>query len=274
MLTINPEQEKQKIVSFLQETFKKQKIENTVIGLSGGVDSATSFALLSEVLPPENIIVAHLYYFTPVFSDVEKLVQEKKIPQQNIHLLSIKESVDTVFSLLNGHSGKPKAHPESKDNDSGQARMTRDQVRIGNIAARMRMVVLFDLAKKVKGLVVGTENKSEYELSYFTRFGDQASDIEPIEHLYKTQVYQLAKHLEVPETIILQHPTAGLWQGQTDEGEFGFTYEEADKVLFQHLEQHVSVEELEKQGLTNARKILSWREKNLFKHNTPYVLEK
>ena len=120
---------------------------------------------------------------------------------------------------------------------------------------------------------MGTENKSENLLSYFTRYGDQASDIEPIEHLYKTQVLKLAKHLGVPENLINQAPTAGLWQGQTDEGQFGFTYEEADQVLFLHLEKHVSVEELETQGFNNTKKILSWREKNLFKHNVPYVLK-
>jgi NAD+ synthase len=137
----------------------------------------------------------------------------------------------------------------------------------------MRMIVLFDLAKKYNALVVGTENKSENLLSYFTRYGDQASDIEPIEHLYKTQVYQLANHLGVQEILLNQTPTAGLWQGQTDEGQFGFSYQEADQVLFLHLEKGLDVETIEQQGFTNARAILSWREKNLFKHNVPYVLE-
>lgn len=254
MVTINPKQEKQKIISFLQKKFNEQQITHAVIGLSGGVDSLTSFALLSEVLPPENIIVAHLYYFKPVFSEIESFVKEKNIPQENIHLLSITDAVDTVRSLQ----------------QIGEAK--EDRIRTGNIAARMRMIVLFDLAKKHSALVVGTENKSEYELSYFTRFGDQASDIEPIEHLYKTQVYQLAKYLGVPQAIIDQHPSAGLWQGQTDEGEFGFTYEEADQVLFQHLEKDVAIDELEKQGCTNAKKIVDWRKRNLFKHNVPYTL--
>ncbi len=255
-MEINVQEEKEKIISFLKETFEKQKIDHAVIGLSGGIDSTTSFFLLKEVLPAKNIHVAHMYYFKPVFADIEKEVRLAGIPPENIHLLSIREAVDQVIKL------------QQIEQDEI------DKVRIGNISARMRMIVLFDLAKKYNGLVVGTENKSENLLSYFTRFGDQASDIEPIEHLYKTQVYQLAKHLGVSDVLLNQIPTAGLWQGQTDEGQFGFTYEEADQVLFLHLEQHKSVEEIEKQGFKNAKKILEWREKNLFKHNVPYVLKK
>ncbi len=255
LLTIDPQKEKKRIVSFLKETFAKQKIDHAVIGLSGGIDSTTSFFLMKDVLPAKNIHVAHLYYFKPVFSEIEKVVKQANIPQENIHLISIKEPVDAITDL------QKIAITEA------------DKVRIGNIAARVRMIILFDLAKKFDALVCGTENKSENLLSYFTRFGDQAADIEPIEHLYKTQVYQLAVHLGVPEEIIKQSPTAGLWQGQTDEGEFGFTYEEADQVLYLHLEKNITVEELEKQGLKNASKILAWRQKNLFKHNTPYVLQ-
>ena len=253
-LNINPEQEKKKIINFLNQTFKEQGINHVVIGLSGGIDSLTSFFLLKEVLPPANIHVAHLYYFNSVFAGVDEIVRGSKIPEENVHHLSIKEPVDSILSLQ-----KIENNEENK-------------VRIGNIAARVRMILLFDLAKKVNGLVCGTENKSENLLGYFTRFGDQASDIEPIEHLYKTQVLELAKYLGVPEKFINQQPTAGLWQGQTDEGQFGFTYKEADRVFFLHLEQKLTVEEIEKQGFTNARKILKWRENNLFKHNVPYVL--
>lgn len=255
MLNINPEQEKEKIISFLKETFEKQKINYAVIGLSGGIDSTTSFFLLKEVLPAKHIQVAHMYYFKPVFAEIEKEVRNAGIPPENIHLLSIRDAVDQIIKIQ---------HIEQDE---------LGKIRIGNIAARIRMIILFDLAKKVNGLVVGTENKSENLLSYFTRYGDQASDIEPIAHLYKTQVYQLAKHLGVPDVLLNQTPTAGLWQGQTDEGQFGFSYEEADQVLYLYLEQNKSIEEIEQQGFANARKILAWRDRNLFKHNVPYMLE-
>src|SRR6185437_1909750 len=147
-----------------------------------------------------------------------------------------------------------------------------NKIRIGNIAARMRMIILFDLAKKHKALVCGTGNKSENLLGYFTRFGDQASDIEPIEHLYKTQVYQLALYLKLPEEIIQQEPSAGLWKGQIDEGQFGFTYEEADQVLYLYFEKNLPIEKIEELGLSNAQKILDWHVQNRFKHETPYTL--
>jgi NAD+ synthase len=255
-LQINPKQEKERIISFMKETFAQQKIDHAVIGLSGGIDSTVSFFLLKDVLPAKNIHVTHMYYFKPVFSDIEKAVRKIGIPVENIHLMSIKDAVDEAAKL----------------NQIGKSES--DKIRIGNIAARMRMILLFDLAKKYNAMVVGTENKSENLLSYFTRFGDQASDIEPIEHLYKTQVYQLAQQLNVPQVIIDQNPTAGLWAGQTDEGEFGFSYEEADQVLYRAFEQNQTVEEITKQGFVNAEKILTWREKNLFKHQTPYTITK
>jgi len=254
LLPIDPQKEKEKIVAFLKATLEKQRINHAVIGLSGGIDSATSFALLSEILHPEQIIVAHMYYFESKFSEIEQVVHHARIPNENIYHISIKEPVDALLRL--------QQIEEAESN----------RVRIGNITARTRMIVLYDLAKKHQALVCGTENKSENLLGYFTRFGDQASDIEPIAHLYKTQVYQLASYLSLPEAVIKQKPSAGLWQGQTDEGQFGFSYEEADQVLFLHVEKGLSEDEIEKQGFINAKKILTWRKKNLFKHNVPYHL--
>jgi len=253
-MEVNPEQEKKRIIAFLKNIFKKQKIENAVLGLSGGIDSTVSFFLLKEVLPPEKIFTAHLFYEEPVFSHIAQILETAHIPDENMYLLSIKEPVDAAAKLL------------------GIENTQEDKMRKGNIAARMRMIVLFDLAKKHSALVCGTENKTENLLGYFTRFGDQASDIEPIEHLYKTQVYHLANYLGVPKKIIDQKPTAGLWSGQTDEGEFGFTYEEADQVLYLHFEKKLSIKEIIHQGFKNTEKIINKHKQNLFKHNTPYKL--
>lgn len=254
VLNINPQKEKDQIVSFLVSTFTEQKISKAVIGISGGVDSATSFALLKEALKPEDIIVAHLYYFKSKFTEIEQYIAQAGIPEKNVHHISIKGPTDEMIMLL---------HIDDTESN---------RIRIGNIAARMRMIILFDLAKKYNALVCGTENKTENLLGYFTRFGDQASDIEPLEQLYKTQIFQLAKSLGVPDEVINQKPSAGLWLGQTDEEQFDFTYNEADKVLFLHLEKQLPVEEIEKQGFINAKKILEWRTRNLFKHKTPYTI--
>jgi NAD+ synthase len=251
MPVINPENEKKKIVTFLKNVFKKQNIENAVIGLSGGIDSMVSFYLLKEVLPLKNIFIAHLYYDSPNFAQVKKTLTDLGFPQQNLCLMSIKKPVDEVTALL---------------------KIKNNQLRSGNIASRMRMIILYDLAKKHEALVCGTENKSENLLGYFTRFGDAASDIEPLTHLYKTHIFQLAKHLGIPEEIINKPPSAGLWKGQTDEGEMGFTYEEADQVLYLSVDKKLPLSKIEKMGFKNAKKILEWRKKRMFKHEAPYKL--
>ncbi|HUQ85338.1 MAG TPA: NAD+ synthase [Candidatus Limnocylindrales bacterium] len=252
-LKIDAKKETKIIVNFLKKTFNEQKINNAVIGLSGGIDSITSFYLLKKVLSAKNIFVAHLHYNSTDFKNIEKILNACKIPKQNIYLLSIKKSVDELV----------KSFEKNKEID---------KIRKGNIMARVRMIALFDLAKKHNALVCGTENKSENLLGYFTRFGDQASDIEPISHLYKTQIFKLATHLGISEKIINQPPSAGLWKDQTDEGEFGFTYEEADQVLYLSVDKKMSVKEIEKRGFKNVGKILSFREKNFFKHEVPYTV--
>lgn len=251
---LDQNKEKKIIIKFLQKTFRDNAREKAVIGLSGGIDSTTSFFLLKDFLPLKNIIVAHLYYDHPVFDYVEKLLKNINFPKENMHIISIKKSVDEIAKSL-----KIEKNYENR-------------IRIGNIAARVRMIALFDLAKKHKALVVGTENKSEHLLGYFTRYGDQASDIEPIEHLFKTQVYELAKKLNISEEIVNQAPTAGLWENQTDEGEFGFSYEEADQVLYLSVDKKMPLKYIEERGFKNAKKILEFRKKNMFKHVTPYTL--
>ena len=143
---------------------------------------------------------------------------------------------------------------------------------MGNIMARARMIVLFDIAKKHNALVCGTENKSEHLLGYYTRFGDEASDIEPIRHLYKTQIYKLAKYLNVPQEIIEAQPSAGLWKRQTDEGQFGFSYEEGDQVLHLYYDKNLSLKELKKYGFKNTEKIISFSKMNEYKHKVPYSI--
>ena len=107
-----------------------------------------------------------------------------------------------------------------------------NKIRLGNKIARERMSILYDVAKKEKALVIGTSNRTELLLGYFTKYGDGGVDIEPLGALYKTQVYQLAKYLNVPSQIIKKVPSADLWKGQTDEGELGLSYQEMDEILY------------------------------------------
>lgn len=248
LLEINPAQEEKRIVAFLKKTFTEQKIEKAVIGVSGGVDSATSLYLLSKVLKKENIIAIHLPYFNEIDPDVKVIEESLGIRTTKI---SINETADGIFSWLQ----IPKE----------------DLVRRGNIMARIRMVTLFDFAKKNNAMVAGTENRSEYQLGYFTRFGDEASDVEPIQHLYKTQIYKLAKQLGVPQSILTKAPSANLWATQTDESEFGFTYEEADPVLYLYFDKKNPVWTIESMH-KGAKRIIEFAEKFTFKHHVPYHL--
>jgi len=263
-LTIDPSVETAKITSFIKAVLKKQGFENVVIGVSGGIDSATSFSLLAKSINPRNIFIAHLYYFNSQIDFIKPMLKKTNIPSKNIYNISIKDSVDSLEKVLFPTSEvglRPRHTSEVK------------RVRIGNIMARVRMIILYDLAKKHNGLVCGTENKSELYLGYFTRFGDEASDFEPIRHLYKTQVYQLAKYLEIPQNIIDLPPTAGLWTGQTDEADFGFSYKEADNVLYLYFEKRISLSEIISKGFPNAKKIIDWVKRNSFKHHLPYIIK-
>lgn len=200
--------------AFIKETFQQTQKELAVVAVSGGIDSAVSCTLLCQALGAEHVFPIFLPYGEQSTEDSRALVVWCGIPQENWREVNIAPIVDLLA----------KARGIARDTESGK-------VRLGNIMARVRMIAVFDLAKELDALVCGTENKSEKYLGYFTRFGDGASDMEPIQHLYKTQVRKLAAELGLPPQILAKAPSAGLWQGQTDETEFGFSYENADHVL-------------------------------------------
>ncbi len=249
-LSINPAKTSEEIVSFIKTTFNKAGFTKAVIGLSGGVDSSASLYLGVKALGAENIYVGLFPYGgwnREDLEDAKLILRELKIPTENIILLDIKPSADKIIAV----------DP------------VMDELRRGNIMVRIRMILLYDLAKKYNSLVLGTENKTEYLLGYFTRYGDEASDVEPLRQLYKTQVRQLAGYLKLPQKIIQKAPTAGMWQGQTDEEEFGFTYEEADKILHLYIDRKEPVEEIVQLGiqLEIVNKVIDRLKRNEFKHN-------
>lgn len=225
-LQIDTKRVKEKIIDFIRTQVKGTGLDKAVIGLSGGVDSSAVAYLTKEALGAENVYGVVLPYETTSKEDVEDAKGIVKTLGINLVEVEITPMVDSLLSSL-------------KDTD---------KIRKGNIMARARMIALYDQAAKYKGLVLGTSNKTELLLGYFTKYGDGGVDIEPLGDLYKTQVRQLAKDLGVPDRIIKKVPTAGLWPGQTDEGELGFTYEEADKLLYHILDAKKDNEELLKLG--------------------------
>ncbi len=251
---INPSKTEKELINFISNVCKKENVKDVLIGLSGGVDSATSAALAVRALGREHVYPVLLPYgkLNDIGTkDAWIIIDSLQIPKNHVSVIDIKPLVD-AFAKYDGKM------------DSG---------RKGNVMARIRMMVLFDLSKKLNFLVVGTENKSEHLLGYYTRFGDEASDMEPLSKLYKVQVFKLAKYLCVPEKIIKKSPTAGLWAGQTDEGEFGFSYKDADELLYLHIEKGLSKKEIILKGYDRKliEKLWWWIEKGNFKSRVPYL---
>ncbi|MGP6207381.1 NAD+ synthase [Cuniculiplasma sp. SKW3] len=194
------------ISNFLRE---KLADKNAILGLSGGIDSSLVLAFLSQTINNDRIKA----YFMPDnntpstdYEDIKKLSQTFSVKVETINISQI---LDAYVKLLN---------PQSK-------------TAIGNIKSRARMILLYYYANVNNGLVIGTTNYTELITGYFTKYGDGGVDIEPIINLTKTEVREEAKRLGVPSSIIEKPPTAGLWEGQKDEDELGFTYTEIDRAI-------------------------------------------
>ncbi len=250
-MRINPEFIKNFLVKFLKEEIGKFGFRKGVWGLSGGVDSAVVSFLAKEALGEENCVALIMPYKTsdPLAVEDAKNLSEKLGIRYRI--IDITPMIDEYFSN----------HP------------TNNKILIGNKMARERMSILYDYSAREKALVIGTSNKSELLLGYGTIYGDMASAVNPLGDLYKTQVYQLAEYLGVPESIISRPPSADLWKGQTDEGEIGLTYKELDTILFYLVDLRLGIGDIEKKGFSKEKII---RVKNLiissqFKRKMPVI---
>lgn len=227
LLEIDCRKAKHLLLGFLRNEIIKAGFADAVIGVSGGVDSALSAALTAEALGAEHVlgvILPHSESSPESVTDAGLVAEHLGIRTREIDITPM---VDTYFK---------KYEPEA------------DRIRRGNVMARQRMIVLYDLSRKEKALVVGTSNRTELLLGYSTLHGDSACALNPLGDLLKTQVWQLAEHIGIPEKILRKPASADLWRGQTDEGELGIDYKSADRIIVLMLDQRLPLERIVAQG--------------------------
>jgi len=214
------------ITGSIKKAVEDSKSKGVVLGLSGGIDSALvlSLACRAEVDVHAMILPEESVSFECDVSDSKALAESLGVGYSVVRINRVLEAIEKDFPW----------------NDFSNERK---RVSLGNAKARLRMVYNYLAANLDQRLVLGTGNKTEILLGYATKYGDGGVDMLPIGDLYKTQVRQLAAYIRVPEDIIKKVPTAGLWKGQTDEGEIGVSYDVMDEVLFQLVDMGLTVQE-------------------------------
>jgi NAD+ synthase len=222
------------LVSFIRDETVKARLRRAVVGVSGGVDSAVAAALAGEALGAENV----LGLFTPYsHSSEESRMHAYELSKTfgfALEEVPITAQIDVYFREA------PMAESDA-----------RFRIRMGNKMARERKSIEYDRSWP-DGIVVGTSNKTELLLGYGTQFGDMACGINPVGDLYKTQLRELALHIGVPAEIVRKPPTAELWAGQTDEDELGFTYADADLILYHMVDRRLRPSDLIGAGFDEA----------------------
>ncbi len=250
-LSINTVLVSQILTQFIHSEITRVGYSKAVVGLSGGVDSALSCFLAVEALGPENVLAVRMPYETSSLDSLEHAQIVIDITSVQSTSIPITPMVEPLMDMI----------PDD------------EKIRRGNVMARQRMIVLYDQSMAFEGLVIGTGNKTEILLGYTTLYGDSACAINPIGDLYKTQVRQLARDIGVPDVIVDKPPSADLWEGQTDEGELGFTYEEVDMLLFLLVDRRKSPEECVQAGFDEkfVRGVIERIRKNHYKRVMPPI---
>lgn len=219
---VDPDEAAERVRAFYRDQLEATGADGYVVGVSGGLDSAVAVTLAAEavgsdavtgmVLPGEPSDPEHM-------ADARELIDELGVEGRDIDIGPIVEEFQSGTPYEAGH------------------------VAMGNVRARVRMVFTYLETNVDGGLVVGPDNRSEYLLGYFTKYGDGAADVRPLADLYKTEVYDLARAIDLDERFVEKTPTAGLWEGQTDEGELGASYATIDPILRSYVDRDRSIEE-------------------------------
>lgn len=230
------------IVNFIRAQLEQTGFRRLVVGLSGGVDSATVAYLCARAVAPENLLAVRMPYRTSSDASETDALRVVEALGCRTERVDITAMVDPMLSVI----------------DTPDAPVSSDalNVRRGNVMARQRMIVLYDRSAAFDGLVAGTSNKTEVLLGYSTLWGDMAAAFSPIGDLYKTQLRAVGRHLGVPEEILSKPPSADLWPGQTDEAELGATYDSLDRALYALVDRRWTVERCVAAGLD--RRLVEW----------------
>jgi NAD+ synthase len=249
---IEPPQAVDVIVGFIRAQMAQTGFERIVLGLSGGVDSATVAFLCARAIGPDSLLAVRMPYRSSSGASEADALRVVDALGCRAERVEITPMVDPMLALVEA------------DGDAAN-------VRRGNVMARQRMIVLYDRSAAFDALVAGTSNKTEALLGYGTLHGDMAAAFAPIGDLYKTQLRAVARELGVPEQVIAKPPSADLWPGQTDEGELGRTYDLLDRALFALVDRRWSVDRCVAAGLD--RSLVEWVARRVarmeFKRQTP-----
>lgn len=198
-----------KLIKFLKKSLSKTYTENFIVGISGGLDSAVVSALCAKAKPKNTFGL-----ILPAKSSDKKNLNDAI---SHCEKWGIKYEIISIEPFLQAF----------RDNQNDEI----SRIRLGNFAARVRMSLLYDFSAKISGVVVGTSNLSERMLGYGTIYGDLACAFNPIGELFKTEIFEFAKFLNIDEKIISKAPSADLWEGQSDEGDLGYDYASLDEIL-------------------------------------------
>ena len=232
-----PEKAAQKIIEWMQEIVAQAGAKGVVLGISGGIDSAVAAVLAKRAFPDDCLGV-----MMPCGNMQEDEVHSRLLLDK-FQIAHTRVDLQDTFRQMTDRL--------LPNVESGTASETAAR---SNIKPRLRMIVLYYLAQARNYLVIGTSNKSERTVGYFTKHGDGGADLLPLGDLTKREIYQLAAYLDIPQEICRKAPSAGLWEGQTDEAEMGFTYQQLDAYLEQGTTDAAALEKIQRMERNSAHK--------------------
>jgi NAD+ synthase len=241
------------IHSFIQQKVDEAKAKGVLIGLSGGLDSAVVTKLCADAIGPDKVMTLIMPETATPQEDIKDALDLATSLEVEYRVIDISETVGAFTQLLTP--------------------MELDKTALGNIKARCRMIILYTHANLEDKIVMGTSNKSELLCGYFTKFGDGGADFAPIGDLYKTQIKELARTIEIPENLVDKPPSAGLAEGQTDECDLGIAYKDLDRILLgiELRNEPGVISEKTQIEISEINRIQDLVEKNVHKRKMPLI---